>query len=299
MLRAMYTSISGLRNHQTMLDTVGNNIANVNTYGFKASTTTFKDLLSQTIQGASAPNAVLGGTNNRQVGLGMQIDSITQRHTQGAIQSTGVLTDLAITGDGFFRVTPDITNIATDTQPTFYQRAGDFKTDAAGDLVTNDGYHVIGYGELAPPGSGVPDTANQTILNIPPATTRSFTIGQDGRVTRIDTTGALVNVGWVSLAKFANPSGLAQAGSNKWQESVNSGIPNNGIAGMTVAFVGPPATSTDMTSTGLISGGLEMSNVDLATEFTEMIKAQRGFQANSRVITTSDEILQELVNLKR
>src|SRR3712207_394215 len=104
MLRAMYTSITGLRNHQGMLDTTANNIANVNTYGFKASTVAFKDMLSQTISGASGPTAQLGGTNARQIGLGMQVDSISQRHTQGAIQTTGVLTDIAISGDGFFRV---------------------------------------------------------------------------------------------------------------------------------------------------------------------------------------------------
>src|SRR5687767_14989505 len=107
MLRSMYTAISGLSNHQTMLDVTANNIANVNTYGFKASQTTFKDMLSQTLQGASSPTATMGGTNNRQIGLGMTVESITQRHVQGGLANTGGTFDLAIQGDGFFRVSND------------------------------------------------------------------------------------------------------------------------------------------------------------------------------------------------
>jgi flagellar hook protein FlgE len=287
----MYTSISGLRNHQLMLDNTANNIGNVNTYGFKASSVTFKDLLSQTLQGASAPTASLGGTNNRQVGLGMTVDSITQRHTQGGLATTGVKTDLAISGDGFFRLSNDRAGLTAvpPTNVTLYGRAGNFALDGNGDLVTQDGYYVIGYAELAPPGSGVPDPATQVVINIPPGTTSDWSIGQDGRVTRMDTTtGTLTTVGWVTMSKFANPSGLTQVGDNRWSESVNSGVPVDDIPASTASGMGK-----------LQAGTLEMSNVDLATEFTEMIRAQRGFQANSRVITTSDEILQELVNLKR
>jgi flagellar hook protein FlgE len=308
MLRAMYTSISGLRNHQAMLDVTAANIANVNTYGFKASTTSFKDLLSQTLQGASGPTGTLGGTNNRQIGLGMTIDSISQRHTQGNLQSTGVWSDLAIQGDGFFRVSNDNTNLPTwdpvgtgwdptvtgggnfgsvNPAPTFYQRAGNFALDANGDMVTQDGYYLIGHPDSDQVAGTQPDLASQIRLNIPPATSRDVTIGQDGMVTRFDTTtNTRVLVGWVSLAKFPNAGGLTQVGNNKWLDSMNSGdeiVDTAGNAGI-----------------GVLAGGtLEMSNVDLATEFTEMIRAQRGFQANSRIITTSDEILQELVNLKR
>jgi flagellar hook protein FlgE len=292
MLRSLYTSISGLRNHQTMLDVVGNNIANVNSYGFKASATTFKDMITQTIQGASAPSTILGGTNNRQIGLGMQLDSITQRHTQGALQSTGVQSDLAIQGDGYFRVTNDATaaGLTANTQPTFFMRAGNFTLDANGDLVTSDGFHIIGYPETAP-GSGIPDPAAQGIINIPPGTTRFWNVGQDGTVSRFDTTSnSLVTVGWITMAKFANPAGLTAVGNNKWQASVNSGTEATDIPGGSL-------NNTGMGS--LTAGALEMSNVDLAGEFTEMIRAQRGFQANTRVISTSDEVLQELVNLKR
>jgi flagellar hook protein FlgE len=303
----MYTSITGLKNHQAMLDTTANNIANVNTYGFKASRMTFKDLLSQQISGTSQPTAVLGGTNSKQVGLGMQVESTQQLMTQGNIATTGQPSDLAINGDGFFMVTPDASQIpnmdlaATPpvTIPTAYTRAGNFVLDANGDLVTQEGYHVIGIKEGAgPPPTGAP-TAFPPIagqfepLNIPPGTTKSWSIGQDGKVTRIDNTGAIQTVGWIVLAKFSNPAGLQPAGGNKWVESTNSGGPGYNVPGD--GWAGASGTGLGIVQ----AGSLEMSNVDLASEFTDMIRAQRGFQANSRVITTSDEILQELVNLKR
>lgn len=300
MLRAMYTSIGGLKNHQALLDTTANNIANVNTYGFKGSRTAFKDMLSQTMQGSSGPTGTMGGTNARQVGLGMQIDSITQLHTQGNIQTTGVVTDLAIQGDGYFRVTSDNTpaTLLANTQPTYYQRAGNFTTDANGTLVTSDGYTVIGVADsLVTPGT--PDFALQQAITINPALYRSMSIGQNGQVTAINTgTNALDTLGWITMSKFPNTSGLTQVGQNKWQESANSGNPAGSSAiAPTLGEVGTPGDTTGIGT--IVSGALEMSNVDLATEFTEMIRAQRGFQANSRVITTSDEILQELVNLKR
>lgn len=297
MLRSMYTSIGGLKNHQVLLDTTANNIANVNTYGFKGSRTAFKDLLSQTMQGAGGATATMGGTNGRQVGLGMQLDSITQMHTQGNLQTTGVVTDLAIQGDGYFRVTNDVTNIATNTQPTFYQRAGNFTTDENGTLVTSDGYVVLGFADNA----GVPDFDNQIPITVTPGTYRSLSVGQNGQVTAVNAgTGALTTLGWISMSRFANPSGLTQVGQNKWQESANSGPPVGSAPlapGIQDGRSGVPGDTSGLGT--LTSGALEMSNVDLATEFTEMIRAQRGFQANSRVITTSDEILQELVNLKR
>ena len=306
MLRAMYTSITGLRNHQAMLDTVGNNIANVNTYGFKGSTTAFKTLLSQTMQGAGAPSPTLGGTNFQQVGLGMTIDSISQNFTQGALQTTGLNTDLAIQGDGFFTVSNDAAGIAAGAPDLAYTRAGNFKFDANGTLVTSDGNYVLGWLDNNPatvpnnianfeytPGGATPDPL--AIISLPSNQYSDVLIGQDGTVTGIfndptlpldPRTGQRVIVGMIAMSRFSNPSGLQQVGNNRWKESLNSGQ--------------PVIDSTGNSGLGQLSVGyLEMSNVDLATEFTEMIKAQRGFQANSRVITTSDEILQELVNLKR
>jgi flagellar hook protein FlgE len=297
----MYTSITGLRNHQTMLDVVGNNIANVNTYGYKGSTTAFKTLLTQTMQGAGAPSPTLGGTNFQQVGLGMTIDSISQQFTQGALQTTGVQTDLAIQGDGFFNVTNDLAGVAAGTPETFYTRAGNFKFDANGTLVTSDGYHVLGWADddAATAGFQLDVTNPMSSIQLPAqsatANWSNVIIGSDGSVSGIfvDPTNAAnpLNgtrqvVAMISMSRFSNPSGLEQVGNNRWQESLNSGVPVDDVA--------------NASGLGQLSVGyLEMSNVDLATEFTEMIKAQRGFQANSRVITTSDEILQELVNLKR
>jgi flagellar hook protein FlgE len=301
MLRAMYTSITGLRNHQTMLDVVGNNIANVNTYGYKSSSAAFKTLLSQTTQGAGAPGATLGGTNNIQVGLGMTVDSITQQFTQGALQGTGVLTDLAIQGDGFFQTstgTPG--DIALGNTEINYTRAGNFKFDATGTLVTSDGNFVLGWADSDPTVIPNPDptlpgtnpfnldiTDPPQVVRVNPGTHHTPIIGQDGTVSAINIgNGQREILAQLSLSRFPNPSGLTQVGNNRWAESLNSGTPQSNVAG--VAGIG-----------SIFSGNLEMSNVDLATEFTEMIKAQRGFQANSRTITTADEILQELVNLKR
>jgi len=261
----MYTAISGLKNHQALLDVTGNNIANVNTYGFKSSRVAFKDLLSQTMSGASAPTAILGGTNARQVGLGMQIDSIQQIHTQGNIETTGNPTDLAINGDGYFEVTPDISGLSAappTAPPTVYQRAGNFMFDKNGDLVTSDGYHVLGYdpAPAATPPNSAPNLATTKVLNCPPADlagppvmfgTRSVSIDQQGLVTRIDSQGTITKVGWIRMAKFPNPSGLVAVGANKWSASNNSGTPVDGYA-------------TDKNGIGqLTPGALEMSNVDL------------------------------------
>jgi flagellar hook protein FlgE len=297
-----------------MLDVVGNNIANVNTYGYKGSTTAFKTLLTQTMQGAGAPTPSLGGTNFQQVGLGMTIDSISQQFTQGALQTTGVQTDLAIQGEGFFNVTNDLAALGSGNEEIMYTRAGNFKFDSNGTLVTSDGFHVLGWGDSDPAAGFQLDTTDPmgsiTLpANTPTAAYSNILIGTDGTVSGIfqnpsdpfipgalptdppiapgdPLNGQRVVVGMIAMSRFSNPQGLEQAGNNRWMASLNSGQPVNDV---------PLENGMGQLSVGY----LEMSNVDLATEFTEMIKAQRGFQANSRVITTSDEILQELVNLKR
>jgi flagellar hook protein FlgE len=132
----MYSGVSGLRGHQTMMDVVGNNIANVNTTGYKASQTIFQDLLSQVLQGAGMPEGA-GGTNPAQVGLGMRLAGTTTNFTQGGLQNTGRSTDLSIQGDGFFAV-------RTGAE-TLYTRAGAFSFDAAGRLTTPQGAVVQGW----------------------------------------------------------------------------------------------------------------------------------------------------------
>jgi flagellar hook protein FlgE len=261
MLRSMYSGISGMKNFQTKLDVIGNNIANVNTYGFKKGRVVFKDMINQNISGASAAGDSRGGVNAKQIGLGSQISTIDTIHTTGSLQSTGRVLDLAVSGSGFFQVTD------ASGGETLYTRAGNFYLDESGDLVTGDGFY------LSPK------------INIP-TDAKSMSIGQDGTVNYVDKDGVLTSAGQLQLAKFPNDGGLEKAGGNYFKETTNSGA----------AFVDSPGVSGIGT---IESGFLEMSNVDLSEEFTEMITAQRGFQANTRIITTSDEILQELVNLKR
>lgn len=279
MMRSMFSAISGLKVHQVMLDVVANSIANVNTIGYKAQRTTFKDALSQLQRGASAPGTQLGGTNPAQIGLGVQLNSIDNLMTSGAIQSTGGTFDVAIQGDGFFRVA---TFDGTTFGERFYTRAGNFTRDSDGYLVTQDGYYVIGY--TVDSTTGLP-TTTETRIQIP-TNAKSISIGQNGVITVVDDLGNTVYPGAISLAKFPNDAGLERVSSNRFRESPNSGA----------EVPGGPGTN----GLGILTpGAVEMSNVDLAQEFTSMITAQRGFQANSRIISTADEMLQELVNLKR
>lgn len=390
MLRSLYSGISGLRSHQTMLDVTGNNIANVNTTAFKSSATQFQDTLSQLTQGAGGPQEQIGGTNPAQVGLGVRVAGISTNFSQGSAQSTGRATDIMISGDGFF-----VTKTGTQT---LYTRAGSFDFDGAGRLVSPDGAIVQGYtavngvvsdggptsdvtlplGVVAPAASttsatvsgNLPsDAAASTVLvrdvqvydNTGTARTvslsytkttagwdvagtdpngstgtasltfsggvqtsagtmtiggiavdmskltgfaglttvavsnqngraagtlKSYTLSKDGTLVGSFSNGASQAIGRVVLATFSNPGGLEKAGSSGYKSTFNSGN----------ATIGTPGSGS---LGSLQSGALEMSNVDLSQEFTNLIVAQRGFQANARIITTSDEVLQELTNLKR
>ncbi|AYO30471.1 flagellar hook protein FlgE [Biomaibacter acetigenes] len=416
MMRSMFSGVTGLRNHQIKMDVIGNNIANVNTVGFKKSRVTFQDALSQTMRGAASPQGNRGGTNPMQVGLGMTIATIDTIHAPSSLESTGNMTDMAIEGDGFF--------IVSNGMDRFYTRAGNFSFDEEGNLVnTANGLKVLGWQDTKSytiPADKSPQNINQIvikkgmmmearatdavsfaknldagatngdsyklpfkvydslgrahILNItftntnpnewgyvitkdpndslitnltgdngtlkfdingkydPAATgslsqvqititganTITFTpdfneVTQYAKETTVDlssqngyaagtllgistdTNGVISGVfdngqsrelAQVALANFDNPGGLIKAGENLYRYSNNSGEPQIGMSGTG--------------GRGTISpGALEMSNVDLSEEFTQMIITQRGFQANSRIITASDEMLQELVNLKR
>lgn len=294
MLRSMYSGISGMKNFQVKLDVIGNNIANVNTYAFKKGRVIFKDLVSQQIAGASAPSGTRGGVNPKQVGLGAQLAAIDTVHTQGSLQTTGRTLDLAISGDGFFVLGNGITGGNTVNGPV-YTRAGNFYLDQNGDIVNADGLYLIGEPYNQPPSANTA-TGNVGKINIP-TTAKSFSIGSDGTVNYVDSTGNLVIAGKIYLAKFKNNDGLEKTGQNLFRETANSGsIDTNGTAGVQLGELSTPGANGTGT---IVAGTLEMSNVDLSEEFTEMIVAQRGFQANTRIITTSDEILQELVNLKK
>lgn len=414
MMRSMFSGVSGLRVHQTMMDVVGNNIANVNTVGFKSSSVIFQDTLSQLMRGASgSTGANDAGVNPMQVGLGVKVGGIDINLTQGASQLTGRATDVAIQGDGFF--------IVNTAEETLYTRAGSFTFDENGFLTDPSGAIVQGWlanndgnvftnapisdvklpvGQVINPvatdtirvGGNLSTSAlltdqpistaievvdslgtkqritldfaktgpnawtmtaydpNQVQIGAPvtlafdpatgaltsPATPpgftftppggaaaltfavdfgvgsptaltqlggsstatamdqngtltgylRSFAIADDGSVSGVFSNGRSQVLGKLALAAFNNPSGLIKAGGSLFRSSAASGTPLAGTAG-----------SAGRGS--LAAGTLEMSNVDLAQEFTNLIIAQRGFQANSRIISSSDEMLQDLVNLKR
>ncbi|HLG27243.1 MAG TPA: flagellar hook-basal body complex protein [Paenisporosarcina sp.] len=260
MLRSMYAGVSGMKGFQTKLDVIGNNIANVNTVGYKKSTINFQDLLSQNLSSS--------GANPMQVGLGSTTSAINVVHTPGSSMTTGVGTDLSIMGDGFFVVKNPS---APGTAGQYLTRAGNFVVEADGDLITTQGYNVL-------------DGTGQKI-NINSTTYDSFSINRLGEVIGKQANGTETKIADIGIAQPANPAGLRKFGGSLYELTTKSGPGPIGTA---------PAQNTEIGA-----GMLEMSNVDLTEEFTEMIIAQRGFQANSRIITTSDEILQEVVNLKR
>jgi flagellar hook protein FlgE len=290
----MSAAVSGLEAQQTMLNVTANNLANVDTVGYKAQRADFADELSQTLGGGSAATISSGGTNPMQVGMGVEVASIDNEMGAGSLESTGNALDVAIQGNGFLRVgngTPPTAPPYTANTPTSleYTRAGDLTTDAAGLLTTSTGQYVIGRNAVAtgtaPNITYAPGTSD-TYIQIPSGST-NVAIGQDGSVSYTDqnasspTYGDSVNAGYVSLATFPNDAGLMRAGGSMWTTSQNSGAPT----------VGTPSTSGFGQT---LSGSLEMSNVDMATEFTNMIQAQSGYEANSRVITTADNMLQTL-----
>jgi flagellar hook protein FlgE len=280
----MFSAISGLQAHQTMLDVAANDVANVNTIGFKGEMTTFQDALSQQTRGASSPTATQGGTNAIQVGLGVQLGAIENQMGAGATQQTGNPLDLAIQGDGFFRVASG-TAIASGSGYQ-YTRAGNFGLDSSGNLVTQGGLFVVGYkANAGPPVTFPMTTANETKITLP-AGGSDMTIGSDGVVSYVDSTGTTQKLAQISMAKFPNQAGLQRVSSNLYAETNNSGTPTNAVAGNTASNMGT-----------LQAGAVEMSNVDLAAEFTTMITAQRGYEANSRVISMADEMLQNLVHI--
>ncbi|MBI4504394.1 MAG: flagellar hook protein FlgE [Chloroflexi bacterium] len=427
MLRSLLTAVSSLRSHQTYLDVVGNNIANVNTTGFKASRIAFQDLLSQTLRGGTAPDpAGVGGTNPMQVGMGMALRAVETIHTQGDLQPTGQDTDVAVEGEGFFTL--------SDGRRQLYTRDGSFNVGADGALTNAGGLRVqgwtadargnvntglavasitipqttiggtqstqlkisgnldsaaavaataavtmtlydslgighavtvtftktagnawswaaattdetlgatgtpptlaLGTGALTFDATGGPTGENPSdpLPAAPSAFTPQFTVNPTngaavGQVVRVDmrplsqvaqssavniaanngsaagqllsmtvdSLGRLIGaysngrtqaLAQLAMARFLNPAGLNKAGGSAFAESLASGTPIVGTAG-----TGGRGT--------VASGVLEGSNVNLAEQFTRMILAERGFQANARVISTSDEVLQDLINLKR
>lgn len=299
MMRSLYSGVTGLRSHQTKMDVIGNNIANVNTVGYKASRAIFQDIYSQTVAPASAGTDTMGGTNPQQIGLGVQLATIDILNTESSSQYTGNTLDLAIDGDGYFV-------IGDGKQAYTYTRAGNFYTDSKNNLVDSNGNFVMGY-EAYPDGTLVyrdaagsnTDAGGNPLDATDPDVHLTITkieispdyydvsISSNGQVVGLDkVTSQSTVIGQVLLAQFANPNGLEKIGENSYRTTVNSGMP---------AYSTPGSEGTG----SINPGSLEMSNVDLTSQFADMIVTQRGFQANSRIITTTDQMLEELVNMVR
>ncbi len=262
MMRAMWSAAAGMSVQQSNMDTISNNLANVNTTGFKKARAEFQDLLYQTVNlaGTSSSNSTTLPAGI-QLGHGAKLQSIVHQYSTGNFRTTGGRFDMAIEGDGFFRVTmPDGTQA--------YTRDGSFGVDQNGALVTASGYAMD-------PQITVPQDAT------------SVTIAQDGTVS-VTQPGQTQpqQVGQITLVKFINPTGLNQLGRNLVQPTLASGDPIEGTPGLD--------------GLGTIQQGfLEMSNVDVAEEMVNMIVGQRAYEANSKTITTVDAMLQLVANLKR
>ena len=257
---SLYSAATGMEAQQMNLDTIANNLANVNTPGFKRSKIEFQDLLYQKPRTAGAD---AGGGNiiptGIEVGNGTRVASTSKEFTQGQLTSTGGNLDLALQGDGFYEVQqPDGT--------TGYTRDGSFKLNASGQVVTSDGLPVL---------SGF-----QTI----PTGTTAITISQTGEVS-IQTASGTTSFS-LTLARFANPSGLRSLGGNLYQETTASGTPETGKPGENGYGT-------------VMQGYVESSNVNLVEEMVNLITAQRAYEINSKSIQASDEMLQNVAQMKR
>ena len=264
MMRSLYISATGMKAQQINMDVIANNLANVNTTGHKRQRADFEDLLYQTLRPVGASSTVdTEVPTGIYLGHGARPVSTSKIFTQGSATFTDVWSDIAIEGEGFFQVQMPDGTIA-------YTRAGAFKTDANGTLVTPNGNSVL-------PTITIPANAIQD----------SISVGQDGTVTyRVSGNQTPATAGQLQLAQFINPQGLEAIGSNLFLESATSGAPT----------VGSPSEN-GLGST--VGGTLEMSNVNMVDELVGMIVGQRAYEINSKGITVSDEMLETAVNVKR
>lgn len=262
MMRSLYTAATGMLGQQLQIDTTSNNIANVNTVGFKKQRAEFNDLFYQTMQFAgTATSETTASPTGIEVGLGVRSGSINRLFSQGSPKETENNLDLAITGKGFFQVQLPDGTIA-------YTRSGNFKLDDAGNIVTSEGY-------LLQPQMAVP------------ADSKSINIGSDGTVSVVQGNGGQANaLGQIALVDFINPSGLHGLGDNLYMNTNASGDPIPGVGG--VDGLGQ-----------IRQGFLELSNVKLVSEMTDLITGQRAYEANSKSIQTADSMLQTVNGLKR
>lgn len=369
MTGAMYSAISGLKSHMNKLNVIGNNVANVNTYGYKNARATFKESIYTSLRSGSNGSNSMGGVNPAQFGFGCNIGTIDLDMSTKTFVPTGINLDCMINGDGFFLVgskpgfTPEMTLNKTDASDLNLTRVGNFTFDSQGYLV--DGHGSVVYGFVTCAGSkdtptatpGATDKNNPGIstqlvpIRLPlaakgddgdpanpilkgsaiyPGVDNNVNVYDDGtnstgetisvnlesisidyasgKITGVNNAdNSIVVVGYIPLAKVANPNGVthtqgpyyrAGEGAGKCVAASIGGV----LDGMYLDNGTDPDTSTPIFSTGgtsLITYGLESSGTDIATEFSDMISTQRGYQANTRIITVTDSMLEELVNMKR
>ena len=276
MMRSMFSGVAGLKAHQTGMDVIGNNIANVNTYGFKSSRTTYRDVYYQTLAGSSDGDKkkLYGGKNPSQIGYGSTAASVDVLNTRSGMVLTGRSSDCYIDGEGYFAI--------KDGSDFLYTRVGSLGFDADGNLTDGNGRLVCGISGKAAGGKiATPVAINVAGINA----YKNITIGGDGKLPG-EKGGTVTTLGTIALANIPNTSGLTQQGQSYFKAVSNTGKPT---------YYAPGTGTTGR----LRTSALEPSNTDLANEFSQMIVTQRGFQANSKIITVSDQMLEELVNLKR
>jgi flagellar hook protein FlgE len=283
MLTALSSAVSGLDAYQEQMDIIGNNIANLNTTGFKSATGNLVDSFSDTLQAATAATGNDNAMDAMQIGTGVTTASITNDWSEGAINSTGVTSNLAINGNGFFVVQDPSTGSQYVTQD------GTFSLNTNGYLVNSSGMEVLGYansglsttGPIQINTTGMPSTSN------PNASMTSYTINAQGVISVNLSDGTSFARGQVLLQNLGDPQALTSVGNNLYSNWTNAAP---------LAAAGAPGSG----SLGTIqSGALELSNVDLSAQMADLIVAQRAFEANSKMITTADELLQDVVNMKR
>ncbi len=264
MVRSLWTAATGMNGQQANIDAISNNLSNVNTTGYKKQRAEFEDLVYQNVKLAGTPATEDTVTPvGIQMGNGVKIAATQRIHEQGSLQNSGVISDLAIVGEGFFRVQQYDGSFA-------YTRDGSFKIDSDGQLVTSNGLRVMPE-IILPEGS----------------TLESLTISDDGRATiKIFGNDDPVDIGQMELYRFPNPAGLTAEGDNLFKVSNASGDPIAGIPG----FEGMGVTKHKF---------IEMSNVSTVNEMVQMIVAQRAYEFSSKAIQTSDTMLSTAANLKR
>jgi flagellar hook protein FlgE len=323
MIGSLTSGVQAMSSFVKGIEVIGNNISNINTVGFKGATTRFQDAFSNTLQRGTGNTGLGSNSVTQQIGTGSKIATIKTQFNQGSLQTTGGLSDLGLSGEGFFRVRDTLQGLE------YVTRAGDFRVDDQGYLVTNSGFRVQGLGLAADDtdadANGVPDGTFTTAATLDYSNLRdiridyrnaaagaprmeTFQIDQGGNVNIFMSDGTSMVRGKILLQRFQDTGALVKEGDNLFSGIADAGPtepwPTTRASGsLTAAFASATdyqALSAAQNGNGrVISGSLEMSNVDLTNEFANMITTQRAFQAASKLITTSDEILQDIVNLKR